>query len=147
MPGVTGHSRDNYVMDLVKTANARGYSVIVLNHVGNENENTDQNLFLMEVGRGLKPITEQLVNSITNHLGSDTELYAVGFSLGGNYVLRGFAECDRDVAQNVKGLAVVSPAFDVLSTGVRLKHSYWGMLDKFVVSNLQRSWNQQSFAV
>ena len=44
-------------------------------------------------------------------------------------------------------MAAISPPFDVLSTGVRLKHAYFGLLDSFICPNLRNPFVAQRYAV
>ena len=51
IPGVTGDSQDNYVVDLVHEGLAKGYNMVVFNHTATKKDKA-QNLKLIDIHKG-----------------------------------------------------------------------------------------------
>jgi len=88
LAGVCGCSDDRYVQEIVHSAVARGYQAIVLNHLVPKGEASD----------GLKCVDYSRVDAMQNvcmfirrTYPECDGLFGVGFSLGGNYVLKAVA--------------------------------------------------------
>lgn len=69
------------------------------------------------------------------------EIFAVGFSLGGNHILRAAG------AENpcFTAIATVSQPFDVLATTLQLKRTLGGVYDMFIWDCLRKPFQNQRF--
>ena len=90
LPGVVGDSSDHYVTDLVYEANKRGYTAVVVNHTVMKKE-TGTDMKLLDVCS--QSTVKQILGQLREKFGSD--MFAVGFSLGGNHFLRGIGDCEN----------------------------------------------------
>jgi len=71
-------------------------------------------------------------------LGDDIDLYAIGFSLGANSIMRYLGQMGEQTKEHeIKAAVSISPAFDVLASGVTLKHTCMGMIDSVMLSDLK----------
>jgi predicted alpha/beta-fold hydrolase len=72
-------------------------------------------------------IIRSTVDKIHERLGQDVDIYAVGFSLGANHILRYLGAHHHD--SGIKAAASVSNPFDVLATTINLKYRFFGLYD------------------
>ena len=89
----------------------------------------------------MEPITES-IEAIKHIFGEDSQIYAIGYSLGSNHLLRHLG-AHRD-CQNICGVRAavsVSGAFDVRSTCVDVKGKVFGFYDRYILSFLQESFS------
>lgn len=63
-------------------------------------------------------------------MGSNVEIYAIGFSLGANHLLRYLGAHSHD--HGIKAAVSVSNPFDVMATCVKLKYRFFGIYDKVI---------------
>lgn len=71
-------------------------------------------------------------------MGDDIDLYAIGFSLGANSIMRYLGQMgEQNKEHEIKAAVSISPAFDVLASGVTLKHTCMGMIDSVMLSDLK----------
>jgi predicted alpha/beta-fold hydrolase len=87
VPGATGCSDDRYIRDLVHIATQRGFCCAVMNHLVPKAESTDG---LRLVDFSMAETMNDAIIHLKQHLPECSQVFAVGFSLGGNYVLRSF---------------------------------------------------------
>ena len=95
----------------------------------------------------VEPITES-IEAIKHIFGDDSQIYAIGYSLGSNHLLRHLG-AHRD-CQNICGVRAavsISGAFDVRSTCVNIKDKVFGAYDRYILSFLQESFSQGFFKV
>ena len=105
-PGVVGDSADFYVQDLVCEANERGYTACVVNHTLPKKE-SGCNMKLFDICSSKDDhFVEQLVNQIKCKFG-DVPIFVAGFSLGGNYFLRGLGECQDGKVDGIRAFATI----------------------------------------
>lgn len=91
--GITGSSDDRYIQEVRAHGNDRGYNLVVLNHYAPPGE---QGLRLMDMTKN------QYINEVIEYTkkrfdqeGKECDLYLIGFSLGGNHVLRYVGESSK----------------------------------------------------
>ena len=68
--------------------------------------------------------------SLRDTFGEDAEIYAMGFSLGSNYLLRHLGshkDCEKKCG--IKAVCSVSGAFELPTTGIELKYGAFGIYD------------------
>jgi predicted alpha/beta-fold hydrolase len=88
------------------------------------------------------------VISRTKELFPDTELSVVGFSLGANTLLKYLGVSgQKNENHGIKAAVAVSPAFDVLATGIELQYTAWGVLDWFLLRELTKPFLEKRYAV
>ena len=84
----------------------------------------------------------------TKELFPDAELHAVGFSLGANTLLKYLGVSDqKNENHGIKTAVAVSPAFDVLATGIELQYTACGILDAFLLRELTKPFLEKRYAV
>ena len=74
---------------------------------------------------------ERAVKLMRDEFGQDADVYACGFSLGSNYLLRHLAT-HKNCSCNIKAAMSVSSAFDVLTSGIQLKRQTFGIYDYYI---------------
>lgn len=84
IPGVTGHSSDNYVLDMCYKLSQDGYTSVVLNcHAPKDHEKGFRVTDFSDT-----TIIQEGIEFIKEKIGKDVKIYGVGFSLGANHLLR-----------------------------------------------------------
>jgi len=79
-----------------------------------------------------------IIGKTKDILGDDIDLYAIGFSLGANSIMRYLGQMgEQNKEHEIKAAVSISPAFDVLASGVTLKHTCMGMIDSVMLSDLK----------
>ncbi|MDZ4835769.1 MAG: alpha/beta fold hydrolase [Candidatus Melainabacteria bacterium] len=106
--GLEGSSRSHYVMGVADKFLANGISTVRVNmrNCGNTMHLTDT-LYNAGLSADIAPIAEHFLND-----GFDN-IFTIGFSLGGNVVLKGAAEYSQTDATWLKGVCAVSPSLDL----------------------------------
>jgi predicted alpha/beta-fold hydrolase len=105
-------------MDLVKEAHQNGYNVLVINPLGPPNCGKDD-VGLESCDFSNNIYIQQAVEEIKTQFGQDSQIYACGFSLGSNYLLRHLAT--HEGCQETCGIRAamsVSSAFCCMTAGV-----------------------------
>lgn len=70
------------------------------------------------------------INLIKSKLGDDCIIYAVGFSLGANYLLRYLGAHCHDTG--IKAAISISNPFDVISTSLMVRYTFFGLYDRSI---------------
>ena len=144
IPGVTGCSNDVYVQELVHEAKNRGYTCAILNHLVPKKEQS-RGLRLLDFSDA--ELMHETVAAIKEHLPECPRVYGVGFSLGGNYLLRSVGAPGLDgTTVPFNGVATVSQCFDVGATCARLQHTLFGFYDRFIYWHLREPFFEKRFA-
>lgn len=134
-PGVTGCSGANYVKEMLKAAHREGYQGVVLNgHFAKDPEDHKADYRVLDFSDS--KIIRSSIDKIHECLGEDAEIYAVGFSLGANHLLRYLGAHHHD--SGIKAAVSVSNPFDVLATTINLKHRAFGIYDKVIRYKLSK---------
>jgi predicted alpha/beta-fold hydrolase len=114
VPGVCGNSKENYIMDLAEQATANNYNILIINPIG-PLDHCEGNLESLNFCENI--VLERAVQEIRREFGPDSQVYACGFSLGANYLLRHLAT-HEDCSCNIIAAMSVSSAFDIPSSCV-----------------------------
>jgi len=135
VPGTCGDSNSIYVQELREQAMHKGYSLVVVNSTVPKLTQEDD----LEIIDFSKPEPLYDIISKTNELfGTDIDLYAIGFSLGANSVMKYLGQMgEQKRAHGIKAAVSLSPAFDVLASGVTLKYTAMGMIDRVMLGDLK----------
>lgn len=106
--GLEGSSRSHYVMGVAQKFLANGISTARVNmrNCGDTMHLTDT-LYNAGLSADIAPIAEHFLND------GFENIFTIGFSLGGNVVLKAAAEFSRTNATWLKGVCAVSPSLDL----------------------------------
>lgn len=80
--------------------------------------------------------------------GEDCEIYAMGFSLGSNHLLRHLGahkNCKKEC--NIRAAVSVCGAFDIRAQCVVLSTRVGGLYDRYILQQLQESFSKGQFRV
>merc|ERR1712137_52136 len=112
-----------------------GYSLVVVNSTGPKSTSED-NLEIVDFSKN--EAIHDIIGKTKDILGDDIDLYAIGFSLGANSIMRYLGQMgEQNKEHEIKAAVSISPAFDVLASGVTLKHTCMGMIDSVMLSDLK----------
>ena len=78
--------------------------------------------------------------------GSDVEIYACGFSLGSNHLLKHLGthkNCRQKCG--ITAVLAVSGAFDLPATGIELQYSAFGLYDYFILKKVKGHFLEKKF--
>lgn len=145
IPGVSGDSEEGYIKELAGVASHKGYNVCVLNPLGPFH--TDEpDLEMIDFTRDR--VFEQAVEKTKEIFGDEIDLYLLGFSLGSNHMLRhlGTHKNCNDVC-NFRAAVSVSSAFDIVATGIDLKHKMGTIYDKYILYWLSKFWREKRYKI
>ncbi len=141
--GVTGSTKDTYMVDTTGEAINNGINVIGMNHYAPKGEedmrcmNMCENKYLDEV---ISYALERFPKS---------EVYLCGFSLGGNHILRYMGDTALNksdhIPKHVSGAIGVSNPFDVTATALKLKKTHFGIYDRKIGHSLISAFNEKRF--
>ena len=72
--------------------------------------------------------------------GPETNIYAVGFSLGSNCLLKHLGthlDCEKEC--NIKAAVSISGAFELPATALTINKRYFGLFDWYMLQKLKRT--------
>lgn len=80
--------------------------------------------------------------------GEQSEIFACGFSLGSNHLLRHLGT-HEDCRQKcgIRAAMSISGAFDVLSVGIDLKYETLGIYDNYILKKIREPFLQKRFKI
>ncbi len=81
-------------------------------------------------------ILRESIDLIHSKLGEEFDIFAVGFSLGANHLLRYLGSHAHN--SGVKAAVSISNPYDVLATGVILKKTFFGFYDFVIYKSLAK---------
>ena len=114
--GLEGDSGRGYMLGMVKALNRGGWDAAALNFRGCSGESNRQVRFYHSGDTGdLRAVISQI-----SAQGKYSEMALVGFSLGGNVVLKYLGECGLNVPGIIRKAAAMSVPCDLTSTSHRL---------------------------
>ena len=78
--------------------------------------------------------------------GENCEIYALGFSLGSNHLLRHLgSHKDCDKVCRIKAAVSISGAFDIPANTITLRKTFFGIYDWYILSRLQNLFGKRCF--
>lgn len=84
IPGVSGASTAGYCLEAVFHLKKQGYTAVVINHIAPKDGANDMRLLDFSKPHVLK----ESIDHLKNKFGEDSRIIGVGFSMGGNHLLR-----------------------------------------------------------
>ena len=141
VPGVNGCAKSANMAAVCNEFYKRGYNIFFVNPVAPKDSNHSC-LEVIDFTRNL-PITEGVAKA-KELFGSDAEIYALGFSLGGNHITRHLgAHEDCSEICKIKAFFSVSAAYDLPSTVASLM----GVYNNYIVTHLKQSFVNRKYKV
>jgi predicted alpha/beta-fold hydrolase len=106
--GLEGSSNSNYMLGVAEKAFARGYHVVRLNQRNcGGSERLTPTLYNSGMSCDYRAVLEQLAND------GFTQIFFVGYSMGGNLVLKMAGEFAATAPSALRGVCAVCPALDL----------------------------------
>jgi predicted alpha/beta-fold hydrolase len=109
--GLEGSAESAYMLGTAEKSLASGFNVLRLNL---RNCGGTEHMTTTLYHAGLTDDVRQIIRELTGADGL-REIYLVGFSLGGNIVLKLAGEMGSDPPESVRGVVAISPSIDLLS--------------------------------
>ena len=117
--GLEGSSDRAYMRGMVKAFNQQGVDVVAYNYRGCSGE---ANLKKKFYTAGSTDDLQDVLNTLNQQRSYQT-IYLIGFSLGGNLVLKYGGEKGGNIDPNIKGIVAISAPCDLRSSSVEMHKS------------------------
>ena len=86
------------------------------------------------------------IEDVRSMFGADCEIYALGFSLGSNHLLRHLgSHKDCEHVCGIKAAVSISGAFEIPANTITLRKKVFGIYDWYMMSHLQKLFAQRCF--
>jgi len=146
VPGVNSSLQDHHVNATARRAAAEGFHCVVVNPVRPDPKKGITDLEIIDFSR-VEPIAES-VETIKQLFGADCDIYAIGFSLGSNHLLRhlGAHKDCKDVC-GIKAAVSISGAYEVRASALVLRDRLGGVYDWYMRHELQKTFTNNHFKV
>jgi predicted alpha/beta-fold hydrolase len=118
--GLEGSAQSNYILGLTKRLSELAWSVVVMEHRSCGGE---MNRARRMYHSGETTDLAFVIDTLTQRRPS-TPIYIAGFSLGGNQTAKWLGEVGDSAPPSVKAAAVVSPPYDLATSGRRLDRGF-----------------------
>lgn len=145
VPGANSDIEMNHVRAIVRKAGKLGYHAIVVNPVVPPQTHL-HDLDIIDY-RDANALAQSV--RVTKELfGDDAEIYAVGFSLGSNYLLHhlgNHVDCQNQCG--IKAVVSISGAFDMPSTCVDIRSASWGLYDRYILTKFKGIFSAHRFKI
>ena len=123
---------------------SRGYHVFIQNPVAPTESVGRTDLECIDFTKNY-PVKEA-IETLKETFGADVDIYAIGFSLGANHLLRHLgAHKNCQTKCGFKAAISVSGAFDLPTTGIELKYSLFGLYDQFMLRMIRSHFFEKKF--
>ena len=120
---------------------------MVANTIAPANSHEREDLEIIDYSR-VWPISEAIKTLKSFFPTDEVDIYAMGFSLGSNYLLRHLGSHENcDQICGVKAAISVSGAYELPATGITLKHSAFGIYNYFVTSMIKEHFENKKFRI
>ena len=136
--------QDHHINATVKLATERGYHCVLVNPVRPDLKKDICDLECIDYSR-VEPVSES-IEVIKSMFGNDSEIYAIGYSLGSNHLMRhlGAHKDCKDIC-GIRAAVSISGAYDLRATTVTIQHRVLGMYDYYILHQLQESFSKGKF--
>jgi predicted alpha/beta-fold hydrolase len=138
--GLEGSSNSQYVIGTGSRAWARGWNVVRMNIRGcGGTEHLSSTLYHSGLSQDLQKL-------VTGMIASDglQRVALVGFSMGGNQVLRAVGQWGREAPKGLMGAAAISPACDLAISSDRIHAAANTMYEWWFLASLRKSFRRKS---
>lgn len=127
--GIEGSSASAYMLGTAEKAFAVGFNVIRMNlRTCGDTEHLTPTIYHGGLTDDLREVVRQLIEK-----DKLTRLFLIGFSLGGNMVLKLAGEYSEEIPDQVSAVAAISPSVDLIASAeLILKRSNWIYHREFV---------------
>src|SRR3984957_21018159 len=132
--GLEGSSDSNYMRGTAEKAFTAGFSVVRLNQ---RNCGGTENLTPTLYNSGLSGDYAAVVKELIERDGL-SEIFAVGFSMGGNLVLKMAGDLGADAPDELRAVAAVAPALDLAACADALAEPRNFIYERHFVKRLKR---------
>jgi len=131
VPGVNCTLEDHHINATAKRALAQGYNCVVVNPVRPDPKKGIKDLEVIDYSK-VEPIAES-IETIKGLFGQESEIYAIGFSLGSNHLMRhlGAHKNCKEVC-GIKAAVSISGAYEVRASALVLKDRFFGVYDWYM---------------
>lgn len=132
--GLEGSSESGYIVGTAEKAWVAGFNVLRLNqrNCGGSEELT-QTLYHSGLSGDIRAVITELIAR-----DGLPELFAAGFSMGGNLVLKMAGEFGDSTPSQLRGFAVVAPSMDLASCATKLEERANFLYQRHFVTRLKR---------
>ena len=144
MPGVNCTLKDHHINATAKRALEQGYNCVVVNPVRPDPNKGIKDLEIIDFSK-VEPITES-IETIKGLFGQESEIYAIGFSLGSNHLMRhlGAHKNCKEIC-GIKAAVSISGAYEVRASALILKDRFFGLYDWYMRHELQETFAKCHF--
>ncbi|XP_078440348.1 esterase/lipase/thioesterase family protein [Wolffia australiana] len=138
LPGLTGGSEDSYVRHMLVRARSKGWRVVVFNSRGcGDSPVTTAQFYSASFTRDL--------SEVTNHVSlcyPKSKIYAVGWSLGANILVRYLGEKSKDCC--ISGAVSLCNPFNLVIADEDFRKGFNNIYDKALAGGLRRIFRRHS---
>ena len=138
--GLEGSSDSNYERGIAEKAFPRGFHVVRLNQ---RNCGGTENLTPTLYHSGLSGDIRAVVRELAERDGLP-EIFAAGFSMGGNLVLKMAGEYGNSAPQHMRGFVAVAPSFDLAACADALLEPRNFIYERHFVRRLKRRMREKA---
>jgi len=132
--GLEGSSESGYMLGIAEKAWVAGFNVIRLNQRNcGSTENLTQTLYHSGLSGDIRSVMSELIER-----DGLQEIFAVGFSMGGNLVLKMAGELSAQVPPQFGGVAAVAPAMNLAACADALSERQNFVYERHFVRGLKR---------
>lgn len=144
VPGVNCTLKDHHINATAKRALEQGYNCVVVNPVRPDPNKGIKDLEIIDFSK-VEPITES-IETIKGLFGQESEIYAIGFSLGSNHLMRhlGAHKNCKEIC-GIKAAVSISGAYEVRASALILKDRFFGLYDWYMRHELQETFAKCHF--
>ena len=132
--GLEGSSESGYILGTAEKAWAAGFNVVRLNQRNcGGTENLTPTVYHSGLSRDIRAVVLELIER--DRL---PEIFAAGFSMGGNLVLKMAGEFAESAPREVRGFIAIAPCFDLAACVDALLEPRNFIYDRYFVKRLKR---------
>ncbi len=133
LSGLTGNSRSHYVQQLIKCLNNKQWSCVALNHRGTSGES---NRLVTSYHSGKTDDLETVIDRVRRRY-PHLPVYGVGYSLGGNVLLKYLGE--RHNNANLDAAVAISVPYKLAECADALNQGFCRLYQRHLIDGLKRS--------
>ena len=134
-------------MEMADEAHKNGYNVLIINPIGAPAGFGDEN-DLEQCDFSNNIYIEQAIELLKKEFGENSEIYACGYSLGSNHMLRHLAtheNCDKKCG--IKAAFSISSPFCLYTAGIQLRRKMSGLYDWWILGTMKAPYLKRRYKV